>query len=539
MIADLLFYNGQVITMDNNAGVCEALAVKDSKILSVGSNAEVGKLKGKETKVINLEGKTLMPGFIDAHAHLELYGTNALGVNGKVVKSIEELKEKLDAKVKNTPSGQWVRGWGYNQNYLAEGRHPTRWDLDQVSTEHPIILVRTCGHISVVNSKALEIAGVDENTTDPSGGKYVRDEKGVPIGVLREQAHMNMFLTAQYTDEEIMQGLKIASSDYLSKGITSIHDAGGYDTRHFSFLFDAIEKGLIKQRVYVIYGGLHDAPSIVHKGVEAGIKTGVGNNYFRIGPAKVFIDGSSSGPTAKTRQPYTSNNNDSGILYLNQEDLTKTLGDAHNQGWQITAHAIGDEAVEMMINCIEQVLQENPREDHRHRIEHACMTPPDLLKRMKDLNILPIPNPAFIYEFGDGYVKDYGERVETMFPIESFLNEGIPAAIGSDSPITAYDPLIGIYAAVSRMSKSGRLVGPSQKTDLLEVLKMYTLNGAFASFEDNIKGSLVSGKLADMVVLDQPILDTPIDQINNIEVEMTVLDGAIVFQNKKEVIFND
>jgi predicted amidohydrolase YtcJ len=535
MIADLLFYNGQVITMDNHVGMCEALAVKDSKIVSVGSNVEVEKLKGKETRVINLEGKTLMPGFIDAHAHLELYGTNALGVNGKAVNSIEELKEKLGAKAKNTPSGQWVRGWGYNQNYLAEGRHPTRWDLDQISTEHPIILVRTCGHISVVNSKALEMAGINANTNDPSGGKYVRDEKGVPTGVLLEQAHMNMFLTAQYTDDEIMEGLKIASSDYLSKGITSVHDAGGYDTKHFSFLFDAVEKGIIKQRIYVMYGGLHDAPSIVNKGVEAGIKTGVGNNYFRIGPAKVFIDGSSSGPTAKTRQPYTSNNNDSGILYLNQEDLTKTLGDAHNHGWQITAHAIGDEAVEMMINCIEQVLHENPREDHRHRIEHACMTPPDLLKRMKDLNILPIPNPAFIYEFGDGYVKDYGERVETMFPIQSFINEGIPAAIGSDSPITAYDPLIGVYAAVNRMSKSSRLVGPSQKATLLEVLKMYTLNGAIASFEDNIKGSLVPGKLADMVVLDQPILDTPINQINNIGVEMTVLDGAIVFQSKKEV----
>jgi predicted amidohydrolase YtcJ len=535
MSADILFYNGQVITMENSLGICEAIAIKGSKILAVGTNKEIERLKGEKTEVINLYGKTLMPGFIDAHAHLELYGTNALGVNGKVAQSIEELKERLEAQVVNTPSGKWVRGWGYNQNYLAEGRHPTRWDLDQVSTDHPIIVVRTCGHISAVNSKALEIAGINENTPDPVGGKYVRDENGVLTGVLLEQAHMDMMITAQYTDEEIMEGLRIASVDYLSKGITSVHDAGGYDTKHFSFLYDATRKGLIKQRVYVMYGGLHDAPSIVEKGIEAGIKTGIGNDYFRIGPAKVFIDGSSSGPTAKTRQPYSSNKNDSGILYLNQEELSRTLGEAHKNGWQITAHAIGDEAVEMMITCIEQALRENPRDDHRHRIEHACMTPADLLTRMKQLNIIPIPNPAFIYEFGDGYVKDYGERVETMFPIQSFVNEGIPAAIGSDSPITSYDPLIGIYAAVHRMSKKGNSVGPSQKVALLEVLKMYTLNGAYASFEENIKGSLMPGKLADMVVLDQPILDTPIDQLNTIEVEMTLLDGVIIYKHEKEV----
>jgi predicted amidohydrolase YtcJ len=535
MIADILFYNGQVITMDDNLGVCEAIAIKDSKIIAVGTNELIEQLKGEKTEVINLNGKTLMPGFIDAHAHLELYGTNALGVNGKVAQSIEELKEKLDAKVMITPSGQWVRGWGYNQNYLAEDRHPTRWDLDQVSTEHPIIVVRTCGHISVVNSKALEIAGIDENTSDPIGGKFVRDEEGVPTGALLEQAHMNMMLVAQFTGEEIMEGLKIASADFLSKGITSVHDAGGYDTTHFSYLYDAVEKGIIKQRVYVMYGGLHDAPVIVHKGIQAGIKSGLGNQYFRIGPAKVFIDGSSSGPTAKTRQPYTSNKNDSGILYLNQEELSKTLGEAHKNGWQITAHAIGDEAVEMMINSIEQALFENPRVDHRHRIEHACMVPADLLKRMKKLNIIPIPNPAFIYEFGDGYVKDYGERVETMFPVQSFVREGIPAAIGSDSPITSYDPMIGISAAVNRISKNGRLVGPSQRAELIEVLKMYTLNGAYASFEEDIKGSLMPGKLADIVVLDQSILDTPIDKINTLEVEMTILDGVIMYKHEKEV----
>ncbi|MGR3764504.1 amidohydrolase [Rossellomorea sp. NS-SX7] len=533
MSTTMLFVYGEVVTVDSEFSVSEAVALRGNKILSVGTNEEILALANEQTKIVNLEGRSILPGFIDSHAHLELYGTNRLGVNAKEATNIHELLGKLKEKAKSTPKGEWIRGWGYNQNHFDERRHLTRWDLDQVSTEHPIIVVRTCGHISCVNSKALELAGIDSKSVDPAGGKYVRDA-GEPTGLLLESAHMNMFLFANYSEDEVYRGLSLASEDYLEKGITSVHDAGGYGPGHIRFLQKAVESKLIKQRIYALYGSLHDSPGMVEKGLESGIGTGLGDEWMKIGAAKVFIDGSSSGPTAKTREPYTSNPDDSGILYLNQEELNESLGKAHLAGWQITAHAIGDEAVDMMIGAIRSALEKKPVSNHRHRIEHSCMTPQDLLSQMKDLNIIPIPNPAFIYEFGDGYIKDYGERVDVMFPLRSFSDMNIPFAIGSDSPITSVDPLHGIYTAVTRKSKSGNVVGAGQRITVQEAIRAYTWNGAYASFEDHMKGSIEPGKLADLVVLNGSILTCDPERLRELRVELTILDGKIEFASKKE-----
>ncbi|MCF6408943.1 amidohydrolase [Pseudalkalibacillus salsuginis] len=530
MKATKAFFNGEVITVDPQFSVHEAVAVYENHILSVGTNEKILATTDENTEIIDLEGKSLLPGFIDAHAHLELYGTNLLGVNGKEVEDIHELQEKLKDAAQMTPRGEWIRGWGYNQNNLAEGRHLSRWDLDEVSTEHPIIVVRTCGHISCVNSKALELAGINNSPADPPGGKYVR-ENGKLTGLLLEAAHMNMFLFANYSEAEILKGLELASQDYLTMGITSVHDAGGYGPDHIRYLQTAVQDNKVKQRVYALYGSLKDSPDMVRKGLESGMMTGLGDEWFKIGPAKVFIDGSSSGPTARTRAPYTSNPKDSGILYLNQEELDSILGKAHEKGWQVTAHAIGDQAVEMMIKSIHRALKRNPRTDHRHRIEHAGMAPPDLVEKIKALEVVPIPNPAFIYEFGDGYIKDYGERIHTIFPLKSFAESGIPFAIGSDSPITTVNPLYGIHAAVNRRSKSGSLVGDTQKITVQEAIKAYTWYGAYASNEDHLKGSIEVGKLADFVVLSNSILESKPDRLKDLQVEMTVLDGEIVVSN--------
>ncbi|WP_085523165.1 amidohydrolase [Tuberibacillus sp. Marseille-P3662] len=534
MEADLIFQNGEVITVDDRFTVCEALAVGKNKILGHGRNGEMDTFRGPHTKIIDLKGRSLLPGFNDAHAHLELYGTNKLGVNCKDVNSIEEMVEKLKQVAEKTSEGKWIRGWGYNQNDLDEKRHPTRWDLDRVSTDHPIIIVRTCGHISTVNSKALDLAGIETETADPSGGKIVR-ENDTPNGVLLEAAHMNMFIQAQYPEQEIMEGLRLASEDFIKKGITSVTDAGGYNNDHFRYLIKAVQAGNIKTRVNTLIGSLRDSPTVLDRVLESGMLTGLGNETFRIGPAKVFIDGSSSGPTAKTREPYTSNPDDTGILYLSQEELNEILGKAHSMGWQLTAHAMGDKGVEMMINCIESALQQHSKEDHRHRIEHSGITPPDLINRKKDLNIVPVPNPAFIQEFGDGYLEDYGDRVNWMFPVRSFLDAGMTPAMGSDSPITTCDPLVGIQAAVTRLSKTGREIGTKQKISIHEAIRLYTINGAYASFEEKIKGSLEKGKAADLVVLDGPILDTSKDQIQDMAVDMTVINGEIVYQKELEV----
>jgi predicted amidohydrolase YtcJ len=533
-MAKIVFHNGQVITVDQRDRVATCLAVEGNHIVAVGNEQDVGQYIDPETKIIDLMGRSLLPGFIDSHLHFVLHGTNCLGTDCKNgVKSISSIQEKLKIKARSIPSGTWIRGWGYNDTKLEEQRHPTRWDLDQVSTEHPIIVVRTCAHISVCNSKALELAGIDEHTKNPEGGEIERDDRGIPTGVLKETAHMKMFELAGYTEAELLEGLQLADRDFSQAGITSVHDAGGYGSIQMRVMQQAAMSGQIKTRIYAMWCSLNNSDQFVADVLKTGIMTGLGDEKFKIGPAKVFTDGSSSGPTSATRQPYTSKPDFSGIQYYSQEELDLVLGEAHRLGWQITAHAIGDRAVEMVLNCIERALREHPRNDHRHRIEHAGMVPPDLLERIQALGVVPIPNPAFFYEFGDGYIKNYGmERVSVMFPAGSYVQKGIIAAGGSDCPVTIFNPLRGIQTAVTRKTETGQDTGADQRIPIMDAIRMFTYNGAYASFEETIKGSLEVGKLADLIVLDGPILAAPQDQIEQMKVDLTMIDGEIVYQRE-------
>jgi predicted amidohydrolase YtcJ len=531
MFADLVFLNGQVITVDEDNRIVEAVAVKENRIMAVGTSREVESLIGDDTETIDLRGKSLLPGFIDAHVHFTGYGLNKLAVSCKEphIQSIEDIRKDLKTKAGETPKGEWVRAWGFNDTKVTEQRYPTRWELDEISTEHPIIIVRACGHISVVNSRALELAGIDGHTPDPEGGKISRDEQGIPTGVLIETASMSMSDYATYTEEELKKGIILASNDFISAGITSAHDAGGFGPINLLVMQQAVREKNIRVRVYAMVS----SEDFFTKMIEAGITTGMGDEKLKIGPAKVFTDGSSSGPTIATREPYTSDPNNYGILFYNQEELNRALGTAHEKGFQITAHAQGDRAIEMVLNCIENALKNHPRTDYRHRIEHAGVTMPDLLERIKQLGVVPIPNPPFFYEFGDGYIKNYGERVHHMFPVRDFIDNGVIAAGSSDTPVTNHNPLLGIHVAVNRKSVTGQEVGANQRVTVLEAIKLYTWNGAYASFEEDIKGSIEVGKLADLVVVNDTILDSPHDKIKDLQVEMTVIDGEIVFQREE------
>jgi hypothetical protein len=531
MSANLVFVNGQVITVDSNNRIAQAVAVSANRIVAVGTNDDVKPFIGLNTNVIDLKGKSLLPGFIDSHIHLTLLGTNKRAVNCKAahIRSIADILKDLKELAAKTPKGEWVRAFGFNESAIAEQRYLTRWELDSVSVDHPILVVRTCAHNSIANSTALARAGITPNTPDPEGGRIVRDANGTPTGVLIETAHMNMFELAKYTDDELRSGMAAASSDLLAAGITSIHDAGGYGADNFRIMQQAVRNREVKVRVYAMVGALNDSPRFVRTMIASGITTGVGDERFRVGPAKIFTDGSSSGPTVATREPYTSNPNDYGILYYSQEEINDIFCEAHEKGFQVTAHAQGDRAIEMVLNGIETALRKHPRPNHRHRIEHAGLSMPDLLSRMKKLGVVPTPNPAFFYEFGDGYVKNYGERVHHMYPARDFIDLGIVAAAGSDSPVTDYHPLHGLQSALLRKSKTGQVVGARQKIGLMEAIRLFTYNGAYASFEENIKGSIEAGKLADLVVLNGDILNTPYESIRDLQSILTVLDGEIVY----------
>ncbi len=535
MDREYLFINGEIITVNEKDQVVEAVAVCGNKITAVGSNESILKLKDDHSEIIDLKGKTLLPGFIDSHLHISVYGTNCLSIScqNEKIKSIRELLQEIQMKADQTPKGQWIRAWGYNESLISDKRFPTKEELDDITSEHPIMISRICGHISLVNSYALKVANIDRNTPDPQGGIIDKTAAGELSGLLLENAHMKMFNIAAFSEEELSKAHIVASEHFAEKGITSIHDATGYGLDNLRVLQADSKRGLIKQRVYAMVGALNNAQDIVKHIVKAGIFTGLGDERFRIGPVKLFLDGSSSGPTIWTREPYTSDPNNYGVHYFSQEEVDELLIHAHEIGWQITAHAQGDAAIEMLLNTIEKAQQLHPREEARHRIEHAGVAAPDLIERMKSLNVIPTPNPAFLYDYGDGYVKNYGVRANYIYPLNTYQNAGIPAAIASDSPVTDFDPLRGIYTAVTRKSSSGEVIGEENRVSLLEAIRMYTLNGAYASFEENIKGSIEPGKLADLILLDRSIVQAGIDELLEAEVEWTMIDGEMVYTNSK------
>lgn len=535
MTADIVLLNGEVITVDQKNTVAEAVAIKDNRITVVGSNQEVKSFIGEKTDVIDLQGKTLLPGFIDSHIHLVGYGVNQLAVSCKAehIDSIEALLADLKKKALETPKGEWIRAWGFNETAVKEKRYPTIAELDAISIEHPIIVTRTCSHISVVNSKAFEIAQINENTPDPNGGVIEKNQAGKLTGRLIEAANMGMNEIASYTESELIKAVKMASDHFVASGITSIHEAGGFGPLSYRLLQQAVKSKDIRVRIYAMICQLNNSHEFVNKMVEAGVVTGTGNERFKVGPAKLFTDGSSTGPTIATREPYSSDPNNSGILYYSEEEIYRVLGEAHKKGYQITVHAQGDKAIEMYLNCVEKALEVSPRNNHRHRIEHAGISSPDLQERMKKLGMIPIPNPPFPYEFGEIYVEHYGERVNHMYPVRDFIDRGIMAAGGSDAPVTDYNPLLGIHVAVNRKSKSGMAIGLNQSISLMEAIKLYTWNGAYASFEEEIKGSIEVGKLADLVILNDSILSVNPNQIKDLKVETTIIDGEIIYNGEE------
>ncbi|WP_243355876.1 amidohydrolase [Bacillus litorisediminis] len=533
-----LFVDGEVITANSKNQVAEAVAVKGNKIIAVGSTDEILKLKDKTSELVHLNGKTLLPGFIDSHLHITVYGTNTLSISCKSesIQSIEDLLDELRVRAESTPKGEWIRAWGYLEDKMMEKRYPTKEELDSVTKDHPILICRACGHISIVNSYALRLGKIDTHTPDPEGGKIGRNHNGEPTGLLIENAHMKMFSIAKFSDKELTEAHKIASEHFAAKGITSIHDATGYGLNNLRVLQADSQIGVIKQRVYAMVGALNNAQAVVKHITNSGIFTGLGDDKFRLGPVKLFLDGSSSGPTVWTREPYTNDPENYGIHYFSQEEVDELLIPAHEKGWQITAHAQGDAAIEMLLNTIEKANRLHPRLNARHRIEHAGIAKPDLIQRMKQLGVVPTPNPAFVYEYGDGYIKNYGERVNHMYPLADYLEAGIPAAIASDCPVTDFSPIRGIHAALTRRSQSGKAVGENQQISLLEAIRMYTYNGAYASFEENVKGSIEPGKLADLVLLDRSLLNSEIDELLDTQVEWTMIDGKIVYTSAKAEI---
>lgn len=535
LTADTVIRNGVVLTVNAKDEIAESVAIKGNRILAVGSEAEIAPYIGKSTQVIDAEGKTVLPGFVDAHIHFGMYGLlnhGIIDINGPTARSIEEIKALIRADAARKKPGEWIKLQGYDHNKLAEKRHPTKEDLDEAAPNHPVQCIRCCAHMGVYNSLALERVGV-KSADQFAPGEVVVNEDGSLHGLLKETAHMDSSRKVEFSPEELLGGLVNADKIMLSLGITSAHDAGSYNRVATSAMQDACESGAVRVRLYPMVFDIFGKESnkeYIRTFIKTGVHTGCGSEHFRIGPTKIMLDGSSSGPSSAMIDGYSHNPADHGIQVWEQEEANEMILEAHRAGFQVTAHAVGDKAVTIIVNAIENALKLCPRENHRHRIEHSGLTNPELIARMAKLGIIPISNPAFITINGTDYNRYYGERVEYMFPLKSYLDAGVITAIGSDSPVTHPDPMNGLYGALNRKDrKTGDSVGARQKVDMLQAVRMFTYNGAYASFEEDTKGSLEPGKLADIVVLTENILTYPPEDIQNVTVKYTFLDGQLLY----------
>ncbi len=529
--ADLVFKNGNIITMNKRQPRVEAVAVWGDKIIAAGSNGDVEVLTGPGTKVVNLAGRTLMPGFNDAHSHMLMYGTvlMEIDVSSPQVSSIEEIKALVAEKGKTCAPGEWIRGWGYDDSKLVDKRQPNRWDLDLAAPEHPVTLTRTCGHMIAVNSKALELAGINRNTPDPYGGEIVRDPaSGEPVGILMETAQdLVKKLLPPYSGPTLVEAIKLMSDKYLSQGITSGADASTLFTikNELKAWGEAREKGYLRVRTYLMMG-----QEIAANTQSLGLQCPFGDNMLKLGSIKMFSDGGVGGASAALIEPYAHQPGYRGILYMNQEEFDRNIKNAHDAGFQISIHAIGDQAIDMVLNSFEKALKANPRTNHRHRVEHCQVCAPRQRKRVVDLGLIPVMQPGFFYSLGDSHINNLGrERVAWEFPVKSMLDLGAIVPGSSDRPVINGNPIYGLYCAVTRKCDSGDCVGTGECISIEDALRMFTHAGAYATFEENIKGTIEPGKLADLIIPSSDPTRIEPAELLNLKIEMTMVGGNVVY----------
>jgi len=512
--ADLILYNANVITLDQRKPRASLVAVKEGKIIFVGKNDDGEGLEGPRTKKIDCGGKTLVPGFNDAHCHIFAFASSLLAVDcsPSSVGSIADIQARIREQAQKLPYGNWIRATGYNEFYLAEKRHPNRWDLDQAAPHHPVKLTHRSGHASVLNSLALSLVGISMGSPEPPGGIIERDlDSGEPNGLLLEMESYIDKVMPPLSEAELEKGIKLANENYISLGITSLQDATVHNgLREWDGFRRLKERGELVPRLWVMMG--IDALGQLE---GRGLYPHFGDNALRLGAIKIVLDETT------------------GALYPGQEELTEQVLRAHQAGFQIAIHAVEERSVAAAAKALEHVLHRVPKRGHRHRIEHCSVCPPPLLQRLKALRAIVVTQPAFIYYSGERYLATVPQgQIPWLYPIGSFLKEGLRPAASSDSPVVPNNPLVGIYAAVSRETQNGDHLVVEERVSPLAALAMYTQAAAYASFEEKVKGSIAAGKLADLVLLSADPTKVDPEEMMGIEVEMAVADGRIVWPSE-------
>lgn len=519
---DLLLHNGKIVSVDEEFSIHEAIVVDEGLIVELGDASLLDKYEA--ATVTDLAGKTLMPGFIDSHTHIS--GDPLRYIDLTEVTSIAEIQDLIRAKAIELGEGEWITGYGWSEDELAEGRRPLRGDLDVAAPRNPVTLTRAGGHSAVVSTLALGLAEINDNTPDPDGGVIERDENGVANGIIRERQGIVGRLVPDATYDELVASLEVNLNNLLVKGITSITDAST-PPDEFAMWEEVYAKPGVQLPRSAVQFQWFDPEAIA----EVKERVGEGTDFLRVGPIKIFADGGFTGPAAFTKEPYVDQGDYRGYLNMPAEDLVSLINEVHDAGWQMGIHAIGDAAIELVVATLADALERNPREDHRSYLNHFSMRPSDeTMETMAEYGIHITQQPNFTYTLEGRYVANLdGWRLEHNNPIRSPMDHGIHVAISSD--ILPIGPMVGIYAAVTRKGMSGRVFGPDEAITVEEAIAGYTIKGAYLGFNEDIKGSLEPGKLADMIVLSQDILTVDVEEIMDIEVEQTYVGGELVYSN--------
>jgi predicted amidohydrolase YtcJ len=508
----LIFFNGNVRTMDAARPDAQAIAIAADRIAAVGNNQQIKSLAGPSTKLLNVKGATILPGFIDCHIHLIDYGVSLTNIDLRDIRSIELMKKKVAERTDG--STKWILGGGWDQDKFTEKRYPTRRDLDEASPQNPVLLRRICGHICVVNSAALALASITAKTPNPAGGSIDRDTSGEPTGILRENA---MDLVAKLVPalrlEDYISATLTACQHALRAGLTTVHCITGSDLE-MRALLDLKANGRLPIRFYVLIptDQLRTAASL-------GLRSGLGDEHVRVGGVKIFTDGSLGARTAALEAPYADDPENRGVAVHSQEELEDLFAEAHLSNFQIAVHAIGDRAAGMVLDAIAKAQESAPEKRLRHRIEHASVLNGNIILRMKKLGLLASVQPRFIVS--DYWLKERlgPERSSLTYPLRSLLRAGVTVVAGSDCPVEPLTPLSGIEAAVNRRG--------NEAVTVEEALAFYTRTAAYASFEEDSKGTISPGKLADLVILKEDPRKVKPSMISRIKILGTVVGGRL------------
>lgn len=535
MIAEKILYNGNIVTMADEPDRASALAIWQDRILAVGESSDMKVLAGTNTRLIDLKGRCLLPGFIESHNHASVFAMNTLRVDcgASSNSTIEDIQDKIRAKARTTPFGEWIQGFGYDDTSIADKRHLTRRDLDEAAPDHPVQVMHISVHFSYVNSRALEIAGIDSRTPQPEGGRIGLDKDGRPSGLMIEAGAMDLVRDRipLYTPGQIRTALEEAFGYFHQAGITSIHDGGIGYFKHGPQVIEAYQelerKGRLRLRVYLTI--VED----LYRGIfEKGFRSGFGSKFLRLGSVKMWQDGSIQGLTGALSQPYHTRPDICGDLLIPQPELEAVVEKYHSAGQQIAIHANGDRAIESVISCFEKVFEKCPAADRRHLIIHCQMASEDHLTRMKNVGLTPNFFVNHVYYWGDRHRDIFlgPERAARIDPLKTASRVGLDYGLHSDLPVTPVSPLFSVHTAVNRITSQGLVLGPEERADIHQALKAYTTTAARVGFEETEKGAIRPGLLADLVVLSDDPNSVPSDRIKDIEVLETWLGGDMVFQ---------